>query len=391
MSIGSILREQRLKMGLTVAEAANLGGVARSYLSMVETGKRAPNPEILVRLTRQMDLATDAWLSAFMADERRCQRLVSLGRALLRERDYAAARRVLGSAFFVSRDDRNGRYNSEIYELLGKVYYGQGRYRRALRWFGLLDRAVRHAADAGLQAATSYNLAQCMAKTGREFEALARFDVAIAAFAGVQQWYELGLAWLAKANLFLDKRMYKEANLAYGHAAHLLRGKRWHDDAMLGVAITTWMVQGTEAAKPLLRRIIDSEGTDQLVRAKARSNLATVLREGGLYREAIREIEMGLASRDGIPGRLAAAMLTEAALSHLLSGDAPSALRMLEEYKALPGAKDGQDIGAMRILARVLGVESPGDPLPWTVEDEYDRRLNGALRILRTRVHSRGA
>jgi len=384
VSIGSVLREQRLKMGLTVTEAARLGGVTRSYLSMVETGKRAPNPEALVGFTRRVNVPTDAWLPAFLADERRCPRLVGLGRALYQAGDYSAARSSLSRAFFVSRFGDGGRYNSEIYEFLGKVYYAQGRYSRALRWFKLLHNAVRHTANARLQAATSYNLAQCLAKVGQELEALSRFDEAIAGLAHLRLWFELGQAWLAKANVLLEERMYKEGHLAYRHAAHLLRGRAFHCDAMLGVAITHGILHGPKASEPLFRKIADDERVDDVVRAKARSNLATALRELGRYEQAVHQIKIGLTSRVSLPSSLLAAMLTEAAICSTRLGDSRSALHALQMYKGITGNRDGQDIAAMRILARVLGMDLPGEAVAVTYADEYDRHLTEALKVLQT-------
>ncbi len=382
MNIGSVLREQRLKMGLTVTEAARLGGVTRSYLSMVETGKRAPNPEALVGFTRRVNVPTDAWLPAFLADERRCPRLVSLGRALYQAGDYSAARSSLSRAFFVSRFGDGGRYNTEIYELLGKVYYAQGRYLRALRWFRLVDRAVRHTADERLQAMTSYNMAQCMAKVGQEIEALPKFDEAIQTFRSLQLWDELGRTWLAKANLLLTRRMYQECHLAYRHAAHFLRGKPFHADALLGVAITAGALHGAKAAEPLLRTLAEDQDVDVVVRTKARSNLATVLRELGRYEEAISQTQMGLSARIGLSSGLAAAMLAEATLCHVQLHNERAAVRALEEYKAIVGNKDSQDIATMRILARVLGTKPPKDHLPRSLADDYEGRLSAALRVL---------
>ncbi len=382
MNIGAVLREQRLKMGLTVTEAAKLGGVTRSYLSMVESGKRAPNPEALVDFTRRLEVPTDVWLRAFLTDERRCPRLVSLGRALYRAGDYAAARSSLSRAFFVSRFREAGRYNSDIYELLGKVYYAQGRYRNALRWFSLLRHAVRHTIDARLQAATSYNVAQCMAKVGQEIEALPMFDEAIEGLGHLRLWSELGLAWLAKANLLLETRMYKEGNQAYQHAAHLLRGRRFHGDAMLGVAITDGLLHGANSSEHLFRKIAADDSLDDVVRAKARTNLATALRQQGRYEEAVRETAIDLTAATHLPSRLLASMLTEAAICSTRLGDGKAAIRALEMYKSITGAKDSQDIAAMRILARVLGVELPEEAVVTSFADEHDRHLTEALKVL---------
>ncbi len=382
MSIGQVLRAERRKMGLTVAQAASLGGVTRSYLSMVETGQRAPNPEVLVRFTQALQIPADAWLSAFLSDERRCQRLVGLGGALFQAGNYTAARRASARALLVSRTDHDGRYNSEIYLLLGRVRYAEGRYRQALRWFSRLTRAVRHSQDGYLHGIAAFNLAQSLARTGRELDALAKFDEATQAFRAVRMWPRLGLVWLARANLLLTRSMYRDSQGAYRKAAHLLRGKPFHDDALLGVAITTIVVQGPAASVPLLRKIIDNERTDVIVRAKARDNLAMALREIGSYPEAVSQVRCALKTRDRLPPRLVAALLAEEALCYARMGDLASARRAMDEYKAIAGEKDDQDVAAMGILARVLEVEPPQEQLSGAVADDHEHHMSEALRIL---------
>ena len=384
MSIGAVLREQRTTLGLTVAHAAGRGGVTRSYLSMVETGQRAPNPEALVRFTRALGIPTEAWLPAFLEDEWRCQRLVSLGRALFEASDYPAALRALARALHASRSDYNGRYNSEIYMLLGRVRYAEGRYRQALRWLRRVSRAVSHSQDVRLKAATDFNLAQCMAKAGHEIEALEKYDAAVDGFRTLRLWALVGKVWLAKGNLLLEQSMYMEAHEAYRNSARFLRGQPFQDDALLGVAITAIFVKSPSASVPLFRKIIDGEHTSVIVRAKARDNLATALREVGLYEEAVSEARSALETRDQLPPRLVAALLAEEALSYALMGDLGSTLKTVEEYKLVLGEKDGQDVAAMRILARALRVAPPQERVDGVVGDDHEHHVREALRILQS-------
>ncbi len=384
MSIDTVLREQRTQLGLTVAQAASRGGVTRSYLSMVETGQRAPNPEVLVRFTNTLGIPAEAWLPAFLEDEWRCQRLVSLGRALFEASDYTAARRALTRALHASRFDSNGRYNSEIYMLLGRVRYAEGRYGQALRWLRRVSRAVSHSQDVRLKAATDFNLAQCMAKAGHEIEALAKYDAAVSGFRTLRLWALVGKVWLAKGNLLLDQSMYMEAHEAYRNAVRFLKGQPFQDDALLGVAITMMFVQGPSASVPLFRKIIDGEHTSVIVRAKACDNLATALRELGLYQEAVSQARSALETRDQLPPRLVAALLAEEALSYARMGDLGSVLKTVEEYKMVLGEKDGQDIAAMRILARVLRVEPPQERVNGVVADDHEHHVREALQILQS-------
>ena len=391
MRIGSALREQRLRLGLSVTEAASIGDVPRSYLSMVETGKRAPNPEVLVRFTRKVNIPKDVWMPVFLEDERRCSRLLALGRALVEEGDFETARKALGCALFASRRVRDGRYNSELYKMLGRTHYALGHYRQALRWFTLQKRAVRHSGNTRMQAATSYNIAQCMTKVGRDLEAMPMFDEAIRIFTRLRLWMELGKAWLAKGNYYLSRRSYREAFPAYRRAAHFLRGKPLHGDALLGAAITTWQLRGIDTARPLFDAIVASEHSDVLLRAKARLNLAIALRGTSRLDEALRELEIVLADRERLPSRLAAIMLAEETLCHVLRDDTVSARLALEGYKAIPGEKDTQDIAAMRILARVLGASPPPEELRESIWDEHDHRFAAAMAVLQARSRRQGS
>ena len=384
MSIGAVLREQRTTLGLTVAQAAGRGGVTRSYLSMVETGQRAPNPEVLVRFTQALGIPTEAWLPAFLEDEWRGQRLVSLGRALYETRRHAAARTTLVKALLVSRNRYDGRFNSEIYLLLGKVRYAEGRYLQAQRWFLRLAHAVRHSPDLQVQGTAAFNLAQCLRRTGRELDALLKFDEAAEAFRDLGLWPFLGLVWLAKANLLLARSTYAESQNAYRRAEQYLKGQSFHGDALLGVAIATIFVQGPATAVPLFRNLIDDESTELILRAKARENLAVALRLMGLYSDAVCEVHLALKARDQITPNLVAALLAEEALCYARMGDLTSARRTVDEYKTIPGERDGQDVAAMRILARVLSVEPPQELVAGTVADEHERHMSEALRILQT-------
>ena len=384
MSIGTVLREQRTQLGLTVAQAASRGGVTRSYLSMVETGQRAPNPEVLVRFTNTLGIPAEAWLPAFLEDEWRGQRLVSLGRALYETRDFEGAKCTLLKALRISRAGYAGRYNTEIYLLLGRIRYSEGRHPQALRWFSRLNRAVRHSKDVHLRAIAAFNLAQSLARTGRELDALVKFNEAERALTAIRLWPRVGLVWFAKANVLLTRNMYAESHEAYCKAAHLLRGQPFHEDAVLGIAITTMAVHGPVAAVPLLRRMIDNDQTEVIVRAKARDNLATALREMGLYSEAASQVRQALEKRDKLPPGLVGALLAEEALCYAHLGDLTSALRSMDEYKAVAGEKDAQDVAAMRILARFLGVVPPKEEVSGTAADDHEHHMSEALRILQT-------
>jgi len=386
MGIGEVLQEQRKVLGLTITEAARLCGIPRAYLSMIEAGKRAPSPQTILQVMPALSVPTDAWLPAYLGEETRCQHLLRLAKIFYAEQQYDRARRVLGRAYFVSRNDHDGRYNTEIYHLLARVYYAMNLYPRALRWLRLLDRATRHFPDPDMQAVAAYNLGLTLAKLGQRVDAIKKLDEADESFVRLRKWFEVGVVALWKGNILLAMHAYPEAHQAYRRAVYFLRRKDYLGDARLGEAITTAMLQGHAAAVPLLRAAAEGASATPLIKAKAGVCLAASLRQLGRHHEALAALYRSTGVEEPWPDNLRASLLTEATLCHLFLGDRTSALKTYQEYRELKGTKDSQDTAAMHILAGVLGVSPLNDPIPVAIEDEYEQRLKAALQLL----HSSG-
>ena len=391
MGVAEVLQHQRKILGLTISEAARLGDMPRAYLSMIEAGKRAPSPQTVLRLTAALQIPIASWLPAYLGEETRCQQLMRLANLLFDERSYDAARKVLSRAYFVSRNEQDGRYNTEIYHLLGKVYYARGQYSRALRWFRLLDRATRHFQEPQMQAIATYNLAQVLAKVGQRVDALRKFEEADESFVRLRQWFYVGRSALGKANVLLAMHTYPEAYEAYRRAAYFLRRKDFHGDARLGEAITLAALQGPEPSLPLFRAIVQTDNVGSLVRTKARTNLAAKLRQLGRYEDALREVEEGLHDVDQLPSPLLAGLLAEATICHMLLKDVDAAMETFQAYKDIDGPKDGEDIAAMHIVAGVLGVAPADEAIPTVIEDDHEQRLKAALQILQSGIRVGGA
>ena len=382
MSIGSVLRRCRVEAGLSVAAAAALGQVSRSGLSMVEAGRRSPNPAVLARLTRALGVQPDVWVPVYLQGEPRCQRLVDVARVLVEAGEYEAARLVLSRAYFMSRHTGDGRHNADIYQLLGRVRFETGRYAPALRWFLLLEQTTPHTKELRAQAIKQYNMGITLGKLDRRVEAAHKLDEAMRNFKKMHLTSETASAALNLANVLLAMHHYPKAGRAYTYAAHLLRGKQFHDDALLGQAIVAWRQLGAERAEPLLRKVIASNRTRELVRAKARCNLTGALREMGRYDDALLEANRALSVRNLLPVDLVASLLTEETLCRILQGDVAGARRPYEGYCRLEGERDAQDIAVMRILASVLEMTPSRDAMPDSLEDAHDERMAAALRLL---------
>lgn len=382
MGIAEVLQQQRRVLGLTITEAARLGGIPRAYFSMIEAGKRAPSPQTILQVMPALSIPLDTWLPEYLGEETRCQHLMRLAHLFFNDSHYDAARKVLGRAYFVSRDEQDGRYNTEIYHLLGRIYYENALYTKALRWYRLLDRATRHFADPRMQSIATYNMALTLNHLGQRAEAVSKFDEADEKFVRLRQWFEVGCCSLWKGNVLLAMHAYPEAHQAYRRAAYFLRRKRFYSDARLGEAITTATIQGPETAIPLFLNIAESDSADEIVRVKARINIASGFRKLGNYTEALKHTELALGTSSAIPGSLMAALTAESTICFMMLGDREAAARMLEQYMTIEGPKDSEDVAAMNIVAGVLGVQLPDATIPPHIEVDYEQRLNAALQIL---------
>jgi tetratricopeptide (TPR) repeat protein len=389
VGIAEVLQDRRKGMGLSIAGAARLAGIPRAYLSMIEAGKRSPSAQILLALMTTLHVMPTDWLPIYLEDETRCQHMIRMAQALFESGDLVSAGTTLAKAYFVSRRNYDGRYNADIYYLLGRIYYGQGRVVRAARWFQLMDRATRHAPPSSLQGVAAYNHAQALARIGRRLDALRKFDQAIDNFVRFQMRKELGTAWLAKANVLLSMHLHAEAHEAYRRAAHFLRKSPFHSDALLGEAIAVSVLQGPAVARPLVEEI-EERAVDPIRRAKARSNLGAVLRQMGEYAEAIRNLEGALESADTLPGPLVAALLAESAVCYLFAGDREKATQVVLRFKEVPSPKDSQDIAAMHVIAGILGLEPP-DAIPTEVEEDIEHRIRAALELLHATMAHKNA
>lgn len=64
------LREQRKKLGLTVQLLADACGTSRSYITLIETGKRMPAKKILPQMAQALHLKTVVVLNWYLEDLR---------------------------------------------------------------------------------------------------------------------------------------------------------------------------------------------------------------------------------------------------------------------------------------------------------------------------------
>ncbi len=383
LNIGDVLRARREALQLTITAAAQRAAVPRPYLSMIESGRRSPSAEVLLRISRGLDMTSDMWLRTWIRAEPRCEQLLDVGRELFVEGDCAGARLALSRALIVSRRSGDARLLSDVHDVLGRLHFSQGRYARALSCFERRERWARRTSDPLTLGVATYNLGLTLGQIDRDVEAVRKLDESIRLFGEQHMRAELGRAWLARANRLLAMRMYPQADESYRHAAYLLRGKPFHPHAVLGVATATLVLRGPDAAIPMFQSILRLKAPDQTVTAQTLGYTAVALRWLGRYDDAFQQLERALDNRAQLPRGIVAALLAEAALCQTFKGEFDRARSMLEEYRRMGDDTDSSDIAVMSIVAEILGVERSAAPIPPNVRDGHERRLTAALQLLR--------
>jgi transcriptional regulator with XRE-family HTH domain len=70
MTFGENLLVERKKLGLTVETFAKKCGVSRSYITLIENGRRSPGKKILPRVAAALEIKTADVLNWYLEDLR---------------------------------------------------------------------------------------------------------------------------------------------------------------------------------------------------------------------------------------------------------------------------------------------------------------------------------
>jgi len=70
-SFGEQLRNIRTKKGLTAEDIAQVCGTSRSYITLIEGGKRLPGKKILPKIAEALDLKITVILNWYLEDIRK--------------------------------------------------------------------------------------------------------------------------------------------------------------------------------------------------------------------------------------------------------------------------------------------------------------------------------
>ncbi len=67
-SFGEHLREERKKQGLTVEMVAKACGISRSFVTLIENGKRSPGKQILPKIADALQIKTLVVLNWYLEE-----------------------------------------------------------------------------------------------------------------------------------------------------------------------------------------------------------------------------------------------------------------------------------------------------------------------------------
>ena len=70
MLFGEKLRRERKKNNLSAEELANACGVARSYITLIENGKRTPGKKIIPKIALALNIKTNIIVNWYLEDLR---------------------------------------------------------------------------------------------------------------------------------------------------------------------------------------------------------------------------------------------------------------------------------------------------------------------------------
>lgn len=70
MIFGKLLKEKRKKNNLSSESLAKLCGISRSYITLMENGKRLPGKKIIPKLAEALNLKTNEVINWYLEDIR---------------------------------------------------------------------------------------------------------------------------------------------------------------------------------------------------------------------------------------------------------------------------------------------------------------------------------
>lgn len=155
--LGNLVTERRVALGLSRADVARQLEVSRAHISAIELNKRNPSPELLVRLTHVLSWPVSEWLDIYLSGGLPPSELCRFAESSLDRGWTTVAESGAHEALRRSRLHYDGRYNSQAYHVLGKIYVKKQDFAAAYVWFTQMLTALSHVPVSLRKAKALYN------------------------------------------------------------------------------------------------------------------------------------------------------------------------------------------------------------------------------------------
>jgi tetratricopeptide (TPR) repeat protein len=376
------LYQRRSRLQTKPKTLARQIGISEAHLHKIEAGERRPSPDVVLKWTEALQLTPEEWVPLYLSAGASGADIRAVARRLIDRAHLSAARSLLLAAVRQNRGAQK-RHKGEIYHLLGNLHYHSGRMWRADVFYRAMEDAYgRHRKSHGYAIAL-YNHALVLTHRGYPVRALEHLGVALGIFQGIGDRPFQGRVEIVRGYLYLQFAMYDDALACYRSAARLLPDKSFKFEALLGIAASTWGLEGPENALPMVADLLSHADTPVQVR-KVHHNLAVLHRQLGRIEEALVEAEAALPGDepDALPS-LTVATLAEKALCLALARRWDKSREALQAFSRIDARKDPQDVVAAGLLSVHLREPIPTDPLPTGWRDDYEKRVIATLGVLK--------
>src|SRR5579875_1104256 len=356
VSLPDAFTAQRRLRGWSLAELARKSGLSESELSRIERGQRVPGPVVWWRLGQLAGLDSMKAVEVYVAAETRCHTVVRFADHLLDQGCLAEARVVARRLWKQNRLQYGGRYNADIYRLLGRTAYLNNNFRVAIRWFRRMHAsAQRGATSPRRRALAEYNYGLALKKRAHLVESGHHLHLALPQLLETGQLRLASWCALALANLSFSQNAFRDADRYY------MQSLEWFGD---GDALKYEAQLGHLECQVALDP--ERAGLDQeLQQATAGASLdlqrrlthlrAVLYRKRGHYWDAIAVLdEAHPLSADRLDLQ-ALDSHTERIVCHLLAGDVSGAERVLDMVRPYAAQANAEDRGILYTIAALLG------------------------------------
>ncbi len=329
MSLGQRIRQLRQSRGLTQQQLGG-GRLSKSFISLVERERTRPSVETLVFFARRLGTSVDALLGQDgHVPEMAADSLLTVSRDAIRQRDYAAASRILDTVEYLAEKFRLEEAAREVQLQLADAAIDQQEFTRASSTLSTVQVLCERDKDYWrlgralmLQGRLKIRMREYPAAAGLLESALVTLRRARAGRdpARVQALIALGTALTHMDRLDSAVHRYQEAvDAEVTRHDPVLRGR-----ALWGLGwVSRRLGRMNDARANLLQARDAFESAEELADLmRVLHNLGQLDHEQGRYQEALRHFHHALRVMERLPrSRTRASILTEIGRVHFTLGE----------------------------------------------------------------------